>query len=99
MTPDSRQAGVRLTSARARRETAAVRGESAAKRSRRPAYTIDHASANIRNTCFRTQSFGDPDCCGLFFPVERGDQADLTYNECGFVLRTRATRRSAPLAG
>jgi hypothetical protein len=32
--------------------------------------------------------FGDPECCGLFFPVERGDEADLTCNECGFVLRT-----------
>jgi hypothetical protein len=26
--------------------------------------------------------FGDPDCCGLFFPVERGDSADITCNEC-----------------
>ena len=32
--------------------------------------------------------FGDPECCGLFFPCERGDVADLTCNECGFVLQT-----------
>jgi hypothetical protein len=32
--------------------------------------------------------FGDPECCGLFFPRERGDVADLRCNECGFVLKT-----------
>ena len=31
--------------------------------------------------------FGDPECCGLLFPVLRGDQADLTCNECGTVVR------------
>ena len=32
--------------------------------------------------------FGDPECCGLFYAVDRGDTADITCNECGFVLRT-----------
>jgi DNA-directed RNA polymerase subunit RPC12/RpoP len=30
--------------------------------------------------------FGDPECCGLFLPRERGNVAEL--NECGFVLKT-----------
>ena len=41
-----------------------------------PEYILPHAE------------FGDPECCGLFLPRERGDLADLTCNECGFVLRT-----------
>ena len=32
--------------------------------------------------------FGDEECCGLFFSVERGDQADITCNECEFILKT-----------
>lgn len=32
--------------------------------------------------------FGDPDCCGLFFPVERGDRADVTCNGCRLVLNS-----------
>jgi hypothetical protein len=33
--------------------------------------------------------FGDEECCGLFFPVERGDgQVDIMCNECEFVLKT-----------
>jgi hypothetical protein len=32
--------------------------------------------------------FGDDECCGLFFPVERGDQVDITCNECGLILKT-----------
>ena len=28
------------------------------------------------------------DCCGCLVVVERGDQADLTCNECGAVVRT-----------
>ena len=32
--------------------------------------------------------FGDPECCGLLFPVERGDLADITCNECGKIFRT-----------
>jgi hypothetical protein len=31
---------------------------------------------------------GDPECCGLFLPEERGDVADLACNECGAVLCT-----------
>jgi hypothetical protein len=31
-------------------------------------------------------SHGDPECCGLFLPKERGDMADLVCNECGAVL-------------
>lgn len=33
---------------------------------------------------------GDPGCCGIIMPVSRGDQADLTCNECGLVIRTVA---------
>jgi RNase P subunit RPR2 len=32
--------------------------------------------------------FGDPECCGLFCPIERGDSADITCNECGLVLKS-----------
>ena len=32
--------------------------------------------------------FGDRECCGMFFRLERGDVADLKCNECGFILRT-----------
>jgi len=32
--------------------------------------------------------FGDPECCGLFFPLVHGDVADIKCNECGFVLCT-----------
>ena len=31
--------------------------------------------------------FGDPECCGLLFPVFRGNEADLTCNECGAVVK------------
>ena len=42
-----------------------------------PAYILPHSE------------FGDPECCGLFFPeeTEAGDAA-ITCNECGFVIRT-----------
>jgi DNA-directed RNA polymerase subunit RPC12/RpoP len=42
-----------------------------------PAYILPHAE------------FGDPECCGLFFPEETtsGDAA-ITCNECGFVVKT-----------
>ena len=32
--------------------------------------------------------FGDPDCCGLLFPVARGDQSDITCDECGLALKS-----------
>lgn len=32
--------------------------------------------------------FGDTECCGLFFGVERDGVADITCNECGVVLKT-----------
>lgn len=32
--------------------------------------------------------FGDPECCGLFLPVERGDMTDITCNECGSILKS-----------
>jgi hypothetical protein len=31
---------------------------------------------------------GDPECCGLIFPVEVGDRANLTCNECGAIIRS-----------
>ena len=42
-----------------------------------PAYILPHSD------------FGDPECCGLFFPeaTANGD-AGITCNECGFVLKT-----------
>ena len=30
--------------------------------------------------------YGDPECCGIIMPVERGDQADLVCNECGAII-------------
>jgi DNA-directed RNA polymerase subunit RPC12/RpoP len=30
--------------------------------------------------------FGDPECCGLLFPVERGEESDIACNECGTVI-------------
>jgi hypothetical protein len=39
------------------------------------------------------QHCGNPDCCGIIMPVVRGDQADLTCNECGTVIRTVAAAR------
>jgi len=32
--------------------------------------------------------FGDPECCGLLFGIERGDMSDITCNECGVIVRT-----------
>jgi hypothetical protein len=34
------------------------------------------------------------DCCGCLIVVERGDQADLTCNECGAVIRTVPTDKA-----
>ena len=31
--------------------------------------------------------FGDPECCGCFNGLIRGDRADIECNECGFVCR------------
>jgi ribosomal protein S27E len=35
--------------------------------------------------------FGDPECCGLLLPFERGDFADIICNECGAIVRTVPT--------
>ena len=32
--------------------------------------------------------WGDPDCCGCMFPVQRGAVTDLICNECEAVIRT-----------
>jgi hypothetical protein len=32
--------------------------------------------------------FGDKECRGCLYPVERGDEADLVCNECGALVRT-----------
>ena len=32
--------------------------------------------------------YGDPECCGIVMPVERGKHADLVCNECGAVIAT-----------
>ena len=32
--------------------------------------------------------FGDPECCGLFFPLLNGEHADIICNECGKVYRS-----------
>ena len=32
--------------------------------------------------------FGDPECCGLLLPFERGDFVDIICNECGAIVRT-----------
>jgi hypothetical protein len=32
--------------------------------------------------------FGDPECCGLFFGVERDGLSDITCKECEFVIKT-----------
>lgn len=33
--------------------------------------------------------FGDPECCGLFFPEEtENGEAAMACNECGFVVKT-----------
>ena len=34
------------------------------------------------------QLAGDPDCCGCIFPVFRGNEADITCNECGAIVKT-----------
>src|SRR5215203_1954911 len=31
---------------------------------------------------------GDPDCCGCVFPVFRENEADITCNECGAIIKT-----------
>jgi hypothetical protein len=31
---------------------------------------------------------GDPDCCGCIFPVFRENEADITCNECGSIIKT-----------
>jgi hypothetical protein len=40
-----------------------------------PEYIVPHAD------------HGDPECCGLIFPVLRGNSADLVCNECGVIVR------------
>jgi hypothetical protein len=35
--------------------------------------------------------FGDEECCGCLYPVERGDMADLVCNECAAVVQTLPT--------
>jgi hypothetical protein len=32
--------------------------------------------------------FGDPECCGLLLPFERGDFVDIICNECGANVQT-----------
>ena len=32
--------------------------------------------------------FGDPECSGLFFAIERGDRSDIQCNGCGVVLKS-----------
>jgi hypothetical protein len=32
--------------------------------------------------------FGDPECPGLFFPVVNGEQAEITCNDCGLILKS-----------
>ena len=53
---------------------ASTENEDTPQRREYPEYILPHSD------------FGDPDCCGLLFPLVRGDQADLKCNECGFVL-------------
>ena len=31
---------------------------------------------------------GDPECCGSIFPVFRENEADITCNECGAIIKT-----------
>lgn len=38
---------------------------------------------------------GDPDCCGCIFPVFRENEADITCNECGAVVKTVPADRAA----
>ena len=32
--------------------------------------------------------FGNPDCCGCIFAVNRGEEADIACDECGAIIRT-----------
>jgi hypothetical protein len=32
--------------------------------------------------------FGKPDCCGCVFPVNHGEEVEITCNECGAIVRT-----------
>ena len=32
--------------------------------------------------------FGNPDCCGCIFPLNRGEEADIACNECVAIVRT-----------
>lgn len=42
----------------------------------------------MRPTIAPHADHGAPACCGCIFPVPRGDEADLTCNECGAIIRT-----------
>ena len=35
----------------------------------------------------------DVECCGCLYPVIQGDQADITCNECGTVIKTSPPTR------
>jgi hypothetical protein len=39
--------------------------------------------------------WGDKECCGCLVAVERGDQANITCNECGAVVRTVPVERAS----
>ena len=40
--------------------------------------------------------YGDPECCGIVMPVERGEQTDLVCNECGMVIGTVPAAEAEP---
>ena len=49
----------------------------------------DRLRARKPNIRFSSHAdFGNPDCCGYIFPVNRSEEADIACNECGAILRT-----------
>ena len=41
------------------------------------------------------EDVAEVDCCGCLFVQLRGDEADITYNECGSVVRTVPAHEAA----
>ena len=49
----------------------------------------DRLRARKPNIRFSSHAdFGNPDCRGCISPVSRGEEADITCNECGAIVRT-----------
>jgi RNase P subunit RPR2 len=54
-------------------------------------YAMTEDFNDVIGTTLPHSEFGDPECCGCFNAVIRGDVASITCNECNVVLKTVPT--------